>query len=208
MDRESLIRSDSHANLRWMKIALDNYHDHYGAYPPAVVRDADGQAVHSWRALLLPFMPFNYAQEIREAYDFSQPWDSSENMHVAWEVDTDTSFFTAPYSSEPYTTIVAVVGDETLWPDTGSRTIDDVTDGAENTIALVLLKRTDILWSEPRDITLAEFVEIFQGLEGRDRRTKQLNAIVFVEGRVVLDASELSLTSEDLRALATVGGGD
>src|SRR5580704_16313138 len=43
-------------NLRWLSLAMHNYHDVYNHFPPAVVVGPDGKTPHSWRVELLPFL--------------------------------------------------------------------------------------------------------------------------------------------------------
>lgn len=43
-------------NLRQIVVALHNYHDVYGSFPPAYIADKSGRPMHSWRVLVLPFM--------------------------------------------------------------------------------------------------------------------------------------------------------
>ena len=40
-------------HLKQIGIALHNYHDVYGSFPPAYVADANGKPMHSWRVLIL-----------------------------------------------------------------------------------------------------------------------------------------------------------
>jgi hypothetical protein len=44
------------SQLKLIAIALLNYHDTYGAFPPAHIPDRNGKPMHSWRVLLLPFL--------------------------------------------------------------------------------------------------------------------------------------------------------
>jgi len=37
-------------------LALFNYHDDYGSYPPAYIADESGRPMHSWRVLILPYL--------------------------------------------------------------------------------------------------------------------------------------------------------
>ncbi|QDU78053.1 hypothetical protein Pan97_51330 [Bremerella volcania] len=57
-------RMQSQNNLKVIGLALHNYHDTYGTLPPAYIPDEDGQPMHSWRVLILPFVEANhiYAQ--------------------------------------------------------------------------------------------------------------------------------------------------
>jgi hypothetical protein len=43
-------------SLHQIALALQNYHDEYGVFPPAVVTDATGKPLYSGRVLLLPFL--------------------------------------------------------------------------------------------------------------------------------------------------------
>ena len=55
--REAARRMSCSNNLKQLGLALHNYHDVYGSFPPAIVRDSDGSPLYSGRVLLLPFLP-------------------------------------------------------------------------------------------------------------------------------------------------------
>ncbi|MFH1269123.1 MAG: DUF1559 domain-containing protein [Planctomycetota bacterium] len=86
-------RTQCSNNLRQIGIAMLNYHDTYGSYPPAYIPDEKGQPKHSWRVLLLPFLE---QQTLYDQYDFDRPWDSPENaalgnlMPEAYRCPSDT----------------------------------------------------------------------------------------------------------------------
>jgi predicted Ser/Thr protein kinase len=54
--REAARRAASMNNLKQIGLALHNYHDVYGSFPPAVVTGANGEPLYSGRVLLLPFL--------------------------------------------------------------------------------------------------------------------------------------------------------
>jgi len=64
-------------------IALQHYHQHHGAFPPAYTVDAEGNPLHSWRTLILPyFAPGVIEPKWKEIYGqirFDEPWDSEHN---------------------------------------------------------------------------------------------------------------------------------
>ena len=60
-------------------IALQAYHDQHGSFPPAYTVDAEGNPLHSWRTLILPYFGEPKWQEIYDQIRFDEPWDSEHN---------------------------------------------------------------------------------------------------------------------------------
>lgn len=58
------------------------------------------------------------------------------------------------------TSYFAVVGDDTIWPETGGRLLTDVTDQLNQTLSLVEIGGRNVTWAEPRDLNFAEAVEL------------------------------------------------
>jgi hypothetical protein len=54
--RESTARTVSGWKLREITLAVHEYHDRHRKLPPAVIHDANGKALYSWRVLLLPYV--------------------------------------------------------------------------------------------------------------------------------------------------------
>src|SRR5687768_8208324 len=54
--RREALQMQSQNNLKQIAIALHNYHDTFGQFPPAYQCDASGKPVHSWRVLVMPFI--------------------------------------------------------------------------------------------------------------------------------------------------------
>lgn len=78
------------ANRLWqLALAVQSYQDANGNLPPAVVYDENGQPMHSWRALILPFMDETQAYK---DYNFDEPWDSPGNLAVAERLEYDNYF--------------------------------------------------------------------------------------------------------------------
>ena len=46
-------------NLRKSRLALHNYHQANGCFPPAYIADKNGKPMHSWRVLILPYMEYD-----------------------------------------------------------------------------------------------------------------------------------------------------
>jgi prepilin-type processing-associated H-X9-DG protein len=153
--REAARRNACANNVKQIEIALANYHDKYQSYPPAYVADANGQPMHSWRVLILPYLEAN---DVYTAYNFDEPWDGPNNSKLA---DRMPEVFRCPSNIEasPLTNYVAVVGADTAWPGAVGRKRTEIHDGQANTIQVVEAGGSGIHWMEPRDLTLDEAVK-------------------------------------------------
>jgi type II secretory pathway pseudopilin PulG len=70
-------------NLEQIASALRHYESTYKALPPAYTVDANGKPLHSWRALILPYLE---QQSLYEAIDLSKPWNDPANAKVYAEM--------------------------------------------------------------------------------------------------------------------------
>ncbi len=85
--REPLVQSDSGAmrraistnHLKEIGLALHNYHQAHRSFPPGGTFDGNGQPLHGWQAMLLPFLE---QQRLYDRIDFSVPWDHPGNAEV------------------------------------------------------------------------------------------------------------------------------
>ena len=66
-------------NLDDISAAMDNYHDKHGHFPPAFTTDNNGNRLHSWRTLLLPFLD---QAALYETIDLNKPWDHPDNAQA------------------------------------------------------------------------------------------------------------------------------
>ena len=100
--RRAALRMACSTNLRWIGVALHNYHDLNRAFPPAITYDADGTPLHSWRVLIMPFVVQN---ALSEAYHHDEAWNGSANRRLTDEVPDNfggkygTMLFDAEYFS-------------------------------------------------------------------------------------------------------------
>lgn len=137
-------------NQTWM--GLSNYHSVYGCFPPAIVTDAQGQPMHSWRVLILPYIE---EEALYRAYDFNEPWNGPNNSQLFDQMPRLFNSPTEPESTK-YTNVVTIVGPQTAFPGTRSACLDDISDGAEDTILITEITDSKICWTEPRDLDFAK----------------------------------------------------
>lgn len=151
--REAARESQCRGHCCQLLVALHNYHDTYGSFPPAYVADAAGNPMHSWRTLLLPYLD---GMKLYNEYRFDEPWNSDHNRQVAARLPHN--YFrcpSCPNGSDPrMTNYVLIVGPDTAFPGSGVTKLTDFTDGPGNTILFVEVGPSDIIWTEPRDLVI------------------------------------------------------
>jgi len=142
-------------NMRQLGLALHNYHDANGQFPPPYVADADGKPMHSWHVLLLPYVE---EQALYGRYRFDEPWNGPNNRKLLAECPWCYRCPSRVWKSEdqPTTSYVAVTGPETVWAVGKANRMDNIPDGAENTILLVEIADSEIPWTKPYDLTMEE----------------------------------------------------
>jgi prepilin-type processing-associated H-X9-DG protein len=151
--REAARRAQASNNLKQIGVALHNYHDLYGSFPPAIVTDPNGKPLYSGRVLLLPFMG---QSTIHSQFDLTQPWDSPQNTQVS---QTSIPQFMDPSSVPPVTgqtDFLFVSGKGTIFEAGQTTKLTDIHDGTSNTLMLIEVKNSGINWAEPKDIDLTQ----------------------------------------------------
>jgi hypothetical protein len=145
-------RTECKNHLRQLALAMHNYHDQYGSFPPAYVADKNGRPMHSWRVLLLPFLEFGH---LYKEYRFDEPWNGPHNRELA-ALPIQLFHCAADTGTQTDTSYLVVVGPKTIFPGASSIKIADITDGTSNTILMVEAVESGINWLEPRDMSYEE----------------------------------------------------
>jgi hypothetical protein len=146
--RESARRTQSMNNLKQIALAMHNYADTHGHFPPAAVTGPDGRTKHSWRVALLPYLE---QDALYRQYDQNQPWDSENNKRV---LESMPAVFRSPTEPEGTTTSAYYVptGSKTIFPPAGNGVgFAEILDGTSNTLLVVEAKR-NIPWTKPEDV--------------------------------------------------------
>lgn len=166
--RNEANRRASRQKLKQIGIALHAYHDKYECFPPAYVRGPDGKPWHSWRVLLLPFLD---QQKLYDRYRFDEPWNGPNNKQLQ---SLRPDAFASPLQQSRgrgITTYLGVVSRRTMWPAHFSISLSDVTDGPSNTIMLIENGRSDVIWSEPREMREADAIALLRPMPAPDAAT-------------------------------------
>jgi prepilin-type processing-associated H-X9-DG protein len=140
-------------NLRTIGLALSSYGQRWGYAPPAVVTDAEGLPLYSWRVLLLPYLD---QETLYSAYNFRLAWNTAENRTVG---SSPVETYLCPSSlsrNKMSTNYLAMVGNDTLWPGSEARSLAVLSRSASEVIQIIEVQNTGIRWIEPRDLSVYE----------------------------------------------------
>lgn len=149
--REAARRMQCTNNLKQVALAMHNYHDTYQAFPPAYTVDAEGNKLHSWRTLLLPYLE---QAALYDQIDLSKPWDAPENQHIADTLIPTYTCSSSPDGMMPYTNYMVIVGPGTIFEGEQPIGMRDIIDGTSNTLLVVEVKGQQVPWMEPTDLSL------------------------------------------------------
>lgn len=187
-------------NLKHIALALHNYHDTYGSFPPAMTVDADGRPLHSWRTLILPFLD---ESALYKSINLSKPWDDPVNADALAKAP---AVFRCPQydGRSELTTYVALVGPYAAFESHEGRALKEITDGTSNTV-LVIEVSTDaaVPWMSPEDGG-TDFLARFNDQMALSHEGG-VNAVI-ADGSVRFLAVDLA--TESRTALMTINGGE
>ncbi len=120
--REAIRRSNCASNLQRITLAMLIYERQHGTLPPAYTVDADGNPLHSWRVLLLPYLG---EKELCGKLRLDEPWDSQHNRQFH---DAALAIYQCPSAElKPgQTTYSVVVGEKTAFQAGKGKSLDDL----------------------------------------------------------------------------------
>jgi hypothetical protein len=195
--REAARSLSCQGQLKQLGLALLNYHQANGCLPPAYLLDKNGKPAHSWRMFLVRSWP----EVDIPSYDFSESWNSPRNS----ELSLRHSCFACPSARDrdsPITDYVVVVGPNTLWP--GSKGATLAKDGSDDDkILLIEIVKSDIHWTEPRDLTLEEALDVIQPKTGIGIGSLHPRGIHYVTANDTVRTLDRNIDRNSLRKLLT-----
>lgn len=144
-------RANCGNRLRQIGLALFNYHEAYGSFPPEYAAGKTGKPLYSWRVSILPYVDEG---NLAKSFRHGEPWDGPNNVKIA---QTPIFAFSCPedpqsaYGKSRLTSYLAVVGPNTAWAGSKPRTLSEFKNPSK-TVLLVEVANSGINWAEPRDL--------------------------------------------------------
>lgn len=205
--REAARRTQCKNNLKQIMLALHNYHDKYDAFPPAYTTDCDGNRLHSWRTLILPYLD---QQLLYSTIDLSKPWNDPANaaaykttLHVYCCPGGDTRATRSNHAGSR-TTYLAVVTPDSCFRPNQPRKISEVNDGTSNTLMIIeVAPEQAVHWMEPVDAN-EQMVLTFGAIKKRPHTGGTHTGLA--DGSIRFLSANISQTT--LTALISAAGND
>src|SRR5262249_29037701 len=186
-------------NLKQIGLAMHNYHDAIGNFPPAAVCDKDGKPQLSWRVLILPYIE---EEALYKEFKLDEPWDSDHNKKLIAKMP---KVYAMPGKTKPGDTTTyyrVFVGNGAAFDWLMGGKIAGITDGTSNTIMCVTAAEA-VPWSKPDELDFDPDKDM----------GKLVGLVVNGKAQVVMcDGSVRNLNKipakETLKALITKSGGE
>jgi hypothetical protein len=194
------------SNLVKLHHALWYYDVINGSLPPAYVNGSDGNPAHSWRVLILPHLDSwgIDGEAIYGAYDFSEPWNGPNNRKLP--IPVSESRFACPCGLEQETILtsyVVLVGPNTLFPGCERVSLSDIPETSDP-ILVIEITRSDIQWTEPRDLTI-ESIESSPASSALRLSRSHASRFRYITARGKLGELPPETTIDEIKRLADSG---
>lgn len=144
-------RSDM-GRLREIGFAVEGYaKDHDGTMPPTYIADGNGNAILSWRVLILPYLNQRMGKgvDLYKKIALDEPWNSEHNKALAKLMpDVFRSRF---FPRDTETPFLAVVGPRSVWRHDGSIQFESAKQAKAKLVAR--FESHQVPWMAPVDIS-------------------------------------------------------
>lgn len=187
-------------NLKNITLAVISYAERHNAFPPAYTVDADGNRLHSWRTLILPYLD---QQALYESIDLSKPWNDPANAK-AYGTELDVFSCPAAKLSGGLTTYLGNAATGGCFTGDRPRPISEITDSPDQTVLVAEVAPPQAVhWMAPQDADERILLHLRPG--DKSAHIGVVNA-GFVDGTV--HALSANLDSHVRRSLLTASGND
>jgi prepilin-type processing-associated H-X9-DG protein len=188
----------SAANLKQIGLAMHNYHDTYGAFPPAAIADKGGKPLLSWRVAMLPFLG---EDTLYKQFKLDEPWDSDNNKKLLGEMPKIymTPGVNNDKDSETYYQVF--VGAGAAFGLLQGTKLPAITDGTSNTLMVATAEKA-VPWTKPDDMVF----EPAKGVPKLGFFHNETANVLFCDGAV--RSLKKSIAPATLKAMITRAGGE
>jgi hypothetical protein len=204
--RESAARSERVNNLKYLALAMFNYHDAKGSFPPAAIYDAHGKPLLSWRVALLPYLEHQgEMQALYQEFHLDEPWDSEHNRPLIAKMPKVFATSGA-LASGGRTTLVVPMGEETAFHGAEGTKLADIKDGGSKTILIVeAVPERAVVWTKPEDWEI-DLKNPLRGVKQDGGAAGGVFAAAFCDGHVQVLSDDID--PKTLAGLLTIAGGE
>lgn len=130
---------------------MHGYHDEHGHFPPAVVYGKKGQALLSWRVLLLPYLE---KQDLYARFRLDEPWDSPHNrellaaMPALYRMKGDTSLDETYYQ--------VFTGPGSIFDSKERVSLEKIVKADGSSLTFLVVEAGEAIpWTKPADLVVA-----------------------------------------------------
>ena len=149
VELKKALRNRSIENMKTIALALQNYHEAHGSFPPAVLRTGEGGPPYSSHMAILPFMG-QKGKDLYRQYHFDEPWDGPNNRKLLEQIPL--AYRLPIKDHDPtYTSYFALTGPGTVFSGNKGTALADIRDDPTTTILFVEWKKP-VPWTKPEDI--------------------------------------------------------
>jgi hypothetical protein len=152
--RETARCSQCKNNLKQIGLALRNYWDTWGSFPPTSTYDESGRPMHSWRLLIKPYLD---SSATYDSCNLNEPWNGASNRRLLahreyiYQCPADPTAWAPDCTTTSY---LAVVGRRAAWrwnrPETPEE--GDLHRQSADTFLVVEMADSAVQWPEPKDV--------------------------------------------------------
>lgn len=150
MARERSTRMVEPNSFKQVALGYVSFHVDNGYFPNSASARRSDEAIVSWRMQIAPYFGMD---AYHRDYHYDEPWNSPTNSAICDFKHPHYCHHRAANSSR-FTNIVMPAGPGTIGEKPA--TLNDITDPHDQTIIVMSLQRSDILWHEPRDLSIRE----------------------------------------------------
>ncbi len=153
---QSVQRVTTRNSLRQLILASHNFHDAYKSLPPQALANKEGQKLHSWRVMILPYLD---QQELYDQFKLDEAWDSPHNIQL---VEKMPAIFVSPDGKIPeqqkqgLTRYLGIVMHGSIMGRPGLPvSLGEIYDGTSNTVLFVEASPARaVIWTKPEDLSV------------------------------------------------------